>query len=782
MNTLKLWYKQPSPIWTHSLPLGNGHLGAMVDGGIYKTRFQLNEDTLWSGYPRDLHLVNDATAYEQAKEATLNQDYQEAEKILEDKLLGGWTEAYLPLGELSLSFPFDPALEITNYTRTLDLETACHTIQYTIGNTTLYQESFISAPHDALYIHLTSSTKGFLSTTINLTSPLNAKVQVQNDGIELDGIAPSHVEPNYVHCLPEEGVLYFDEPERKGMRFGTTLKVLTEDGVCSYNNDGIVVENATTITIVLSAKTSFNGAFKHPYLEGIDYKAYLDNTLAQATAIDFATAKALHIADYTNYFNRVTLELPTSEQEALPTDERLKAFTQDQSDTGLASLLFHYGRYLLISSSRPGTQAANLQGIWNEELRAPWSSNYTVNINTEMNYWPSEVCNLSELHTPLFDLIHDISIKGQETAKKYYNASGFVAHHNIDLWRQTTPVGNHGAGSAVYGYWNLGSGWLSTHLYQHYLYTLDQDFLKEIYPILKGAAWFYSDLLVQDSDGHYFLPMSTSPENCFNHNGRSLSVCETTTMTTAIVKETFKNCLEAIAILGLDDDIQATLSTQLAHFLPYQISERGTLIEWSNDFAETDQTHRHVSHLYPLFPGEEFSFKATPELVEASKQSLLVRGDDGTGWSLGWKINLWAKLRDGNHALKLVERQLRLVDNTSTEMHHGGGTYTNLFDAHPPFQIDGNFGVTSGICHMLAESHIGEVYLLPALPDKWHTGKVTGLKIKGNITLNMNWKDGQLLETTFVSPISQTLTVHYNGRTTSIHLLANQPYSFMKLR
>ncbi|MEF9959271.1 MAG: glycoside hydrolase family 95 protein [Niameybacter sp.] len=778
MNTLKLWYKQPSPTWTHSLPLGNGHLGAMVDGGISETHFLLNEDTLWSGYPRNLHIVEDASIYEEAKKATLNQDYATAEKILEENLLGDWTQAYLPLGDLSLSFDYPEAQCTTDYTRTLNLETATHLTTYRIGDTLIHQESFISAPHDALYIHVSSSTKGFLSAHIKLTSPLKSHTVATGNTLHLDGLAPSHIEPSYVHCPPEEGVLYFEEAEKRGMRFGSYATLSSIDGTITTTEDTLHITGATSFTLVLSAKTSFNGSFKHPYLEGTDYKALLTSTLAHALSVDFDAAKAVHVQDYTHYFNRMTLTLPTHTNEALPTDLRLKTFLVDKSDTGLASLLFHYGRYLMLSSSRPGTQATNLQGIWNQDLRAPWSSNYTVNINTQMNYWPAESCNLSDMHTPLFDLIKDISVSGQETAKKYYNASGFVAHHNIDLWRQTTPVGNHGVHSSSYGFWNLSSGWLSTHLYQHYLYTLDTAFLKEIYPILREAAHFYSDLLIQDENGYYFLPMSTSPENSFDYEGQHLSVCETTTMTSGIVKETFQNCLDALSILGEEDELQATLSHQLAHFLPYKVSERGTLLEWCHDFTETEITHRHVSHLYPLFPGKEFSFHSTPQLMEACKQSLLVRGDDGTGWSLGWKINLWAKLRDGNHALKLIERQLHLVDITATEMHYGGGTYTNLFDAHPPFQIDGNFAATSGITHMLAESHLGQVYLLPALPDKWHTGVMTGFKLKGNITLDMHWENMMPTKVTFTTPITQTLTVHLHNVSKEIQLVANQPYIF----
>lgn len=773
----KLWYQQPASLWTEMLPLGNGHIGAMADGGVHLSSFLLNDDTLWSGYPKDMHILQDNCCYEKAKELTLAKDYKRATEIIEKNMLGGWTQAYLPLGNLKIAYLKNKNVSVENYCRKLNLKNACHTVDYTVSGVKICEESFISSPNDALYINISSSKEKFLSCEIFLDSLLKYDVCVHNNMIMLDGIAPSNVEPNYVNCPEDKAVIYSEKDSEKGMLFGAYAKIDTKDGNIKCTKNSIIAENATTITIILSTKTSFNTPFKNPYMNGIDYKKYILDNIELADA--FSVAKEKHIKDYCSYYDRLSFSLIDTEKKDMATDKRLKQFINDKSDIELSLLLFNYGRYLFISSSRENTQATNLQGIWSKDLRAPWSANYTLNINAEMNYWLAEPCSLSELHMPLFDLIKGVCEKGKITAKKYYGAKGTVVHHNTDIWRHTTPVGNGEDGSSVYGFWNLGTGWLANHIYEHYTYTLDKNFIKDMFPFMKNIAKFYNSLVIKNEEGNYFLPMSTSPENYFIYEDNVYSICETTTMTTGIVKEVFKNFLFIVNELQIKDEIYDDIKDKFNNFIPYKIGEDGRLLEWSEYFKETDPLHRHISHLYPLFPGSEFNFSKTPNFMKACEKSLAIRGDDGTGWSLGWKINLFAKLRKGDHALKLIERQLRLVEMSSTQMHSGGGTYKNLFDAHPPFQIDGNFGVVSGVCHMLAESHMGEVYLLYALPKKWHTGEVKGLKIKGNITLNMKWENMKLIYATFLSPISQTLKVYFGDTNKNIKIIKNVEHSLM---
>lgn len=774
-KNLKLWYEQPAQTWTEALPLGNGRIGAMVYGGIEEECIALNEDTLWSGYPRDLTLPNSRKGIEEARKLVFEQKYKEAEAVLEEKVLGSWGQSYLPLGNLKIRF--NAQGEMSNYTRVLDLETACLKVCYTVGDVNFERTYFVSYPDQSLWVQIKSDKPKQIQCKIGLESLLHTTVEVRENQIWLEGIAPSHVEPNYVSCSQEEAIQYSEKPEEKGMRFKVAANVQLVEGEVLAGESELEVKGASVLTLCLGAMTSFNGFDKHPYLAGKEYKVSCSEHLGEVSKKTFNEVYERHLLDYKYLFERVQLELQGESKKELPTDQRLALYQQDSNDCGLPELLFNYGRYLMIASSREGTQPANLQGIWNPHLRAPWSSNYTVNINTEMNYWPVEMCNLSECHQPLFDLISDIHKSGQKTAQVYYGARGFVAHHNVDLWRMTTPVGAHGKGASTYGFWNMGSGWLVRHLYDHYTYTLDLTFLEQIYPILRDAALFYKDILVEDARGYLIPALSTSPENCFKYKGYKLSVCETTTMSLAIVKEVFKNCIQAAGLLKIDVALAEELQDCLDKIHPYQVGTKGELLEWYHDFEEVDPLHRHVSHLYPLYPGEELRTDYEADLVNAAKISLNHRGDDGTGWSLGWKVNLWARLQDGNRALKLVERQLRLVRETGVVM-SGGGTYPNLFDAHPPFQIDGNFGVTSGIAQMLLQSYEDKLFVLPALPEKWHTGTVKGLKAKGNIEVNLTWEQGILKECVLKAHEAYTTTLSYKGKIQQISLKPQEIYSW----
>ena len=765
-NAHRLWYKQPADHWNEALPVGNGRIGGMIYGGISRERIDLNEDTLWSGVP----YAPDGEysgVYREVREAVLEGRLQEAQKLLEQRFGDALVQMYLPLGTLELDMQHGE--DVGEYRRQLRLDTAVHMVDYWADGVHITRNTVVSAPRQVLAVEILSDVPGALSLAVALKGALDCThsgpVSAVNRG---DPAGQGYfIEGNCPICRTSEGSTYNfpeakyygTEDSEKGVAYMAGIYVTAQGGRIWQERDRIQVEGAGRVEVYFAVRTSFHGPFCHPVLEGREYREACKRDLVSAAQMGAEAVFAEAVADHRRLYDRTELDLGVSGISGLPTDQRLLRHAQGEEDPALYALLFHYGRYLTIAASREGSQPMNLQGIWNNQLIPPWSSNYTLNINTEMNYWPTLSAGLEECYEPLLRFIRELHMAGKETARQFYGVEGFVSHHASDLWRTAYPSTNHLANSCMWGFFPMSSGWLCSMGMDYYRHTRDRDFLEEFYPILKDSAEFYRSLLME-RDGWLLLCPAASPENNYmmRRNGENASqasdretgegeevACSldiTSTMAMAIVRDVFTAVVEAGEALGLAALDISGYRTALPKLYPYSVASDGTLNEWYRERKEWEPHHRHVSHLYGLFPSRQI-VADTPKLLEACRKTLEKRGDESTGWSIAWKINLWARLGDGDRALKLLYRYLQPVD-AGAERSCKGGSYKSLLCAHPPFQIDGNFGSCNGILEMLVDNSGEEVRLLPALPSAWKSGRLYGYHLSKDRMLDMEWEDGKV--------------------------------------
>lgn len=758
MNT-SYYFNTPAKAFEEAFPLGNGKTGAMVYGGTREERISLNSDTVWSGhYERSLPPKGAAENWVESQVQAAKGNHQKVEDLLLKGFIQDYTQKYLPVGNLNLRFNHE---QVENYRRLLDMENGVCEITYIHNNKNYKRTCFVSAQKDCIVINISCSEPGSISLQASMeTSLWCLENHTEDDLLELYSMCPYDYER--AGSLSKPRYLY-SQKEGDSVRCSVYMKPIVKKGTCCAKDGKIEISSADEVTLYVVIRNSFIDAYSAPVRECRQWAK--QDVLACGA---YEEIRAEHEKNFSKLFGRVKLSI-SRERVDMDQAERLKKF--DGSDKGLYELYFHFGRYLMISGSMPGSKAMNLSGIWNEQINPIWSSNYTVNINTQMTYWPTFSCNLAECFEPFINLVREMVPSGRCTAQDYHDARGFVCHHNTDLWAHTAPVGVRYPTPSVYSPWPLGSAWLAEQLFDSYEYTLDKKGLEEIYPIMKEAAEFYLDVLVEEN-GKLIMTPSNSPENFFMVDGKRYGLTKYTAASQSMIEELFRHVIEASYILEIDEEFRSQVEKAHDKLQLLEIGSDGRLMEWDQEYEEWEKEHRHISHLYALYPGTLVSIDEMPELAEACKKTLIARGDEGTGWCMGWKISSWAFLRDGDHAEKILRKQLKYVEPAS---HGEGGTYPNLFDACPPFSIDGNLGATAGIANMLLQSKRGHLHLLPALPTDWSEGSFQGLIAKGNITVSAWWENGKVYRMILCSETDQKITACINDKVETILLMAKEP-------
>ncbi len=769
-----LYFDRPADFFEETFVIGNGTQGGIIYGNPSRERISLNDITFWTGEPDTA--VYTPGAYKTIPEirAALDAgDYQLAQE-LQKKVQGHYTNNYQPIGNLFIDFA--DKTEASNYSRKLNISDATAKVSYTKGDNEITTEYIASAPDSIIAIRISAEQP--IDFTLSFESPIK-KVEVNStaNGIIAEGSASYSSLPSYVDMPADQKLLYDDA---RGIRFRTDIRAIAPGAtIIPDDNGSLSVKNAVQTLIIVAIATNFNGSDKNPATLGTDYKAIASRKADNASQKSFDQLLKNHISDYSSLFSRVNINLGESDAalNEMPTDIRLKNYYDNTAyDPDLEELYFNYGRYLLISSSRTPRVPANLQGLWNEYLLPPWSSNYTTNINVEENYWPAEVTNLSELHMPLLSFIKQLPVTGKDTAREYYGVDrGWCLGHNSDIWAITNPVGLN-SGDPQWANWNMGGAWIASHIWEHYLFTRDIDFLREYYPTLKGAAEFCLDWMIEDKDGNLITSPSTSPENNFiAPDGKPAATSAGAFADLAMIRQCLADTREAAKVLNEDAELVKEIDTALSKIAPYKIGQAGQLQEWAIDFKEQDPQHRHQSHLYGLYPGHHISLSETPELAKAAAKSLEIKGDNTTGWSTGWRVNLLARLADADKAYAMYRRLLKYVSPDKykgPDKRKGGGTYPNLLDAHSPFQIDGNFGGTAGVAEMILQSTPESITLLPALPEQWKDGAISGLRTRCGATVDATWKDGKVSALTLTPIADAEIKVFVNNEAIPVSLKA----------